>query len=313
MARFQVAVQEGEAAGLMVGGDHYQRLTVLVGKTEGCCNGPVKGQLFDDGSGEAVRVAGVVNLGSFHHEEKALAGEAPEFVDGLGGNVGQKVQCFLGGVRAHSLVDGNHLARDGCGPKGVVTIGIAFGFDAGHQVQAVLPGIFEIVRSAAAQKVQVAGGGEVTCDEFGAVTLRSVAVEYGRGGVGDVSHRDHACGLAFVVEPVGQAGIPFGTVMVGGDVARPGEFAGGEGAAARCGVADEIVLRVVELDADALEFEEGEIPVVGIGAGGNLVQAHAVADEKNHVLDSFLAAVVPEGGRIGGNALRELKLFVLET
>ena len=136
-------------------------------------------------------MAGIVNLGSFHHEEKALAGEAPELVDGFGGDIGQEVQRFLGCIRAHSLVDGNHLAGDGGGAQGVVAVGIPFGFDTGHQVQAVLPGVFEIVRSAAAQKVQVAGGGEVACDELGAVTLRSVAVEYGGSGIGDVSHRDY--------------------------------------------------------------------------------------------------------------------------
>ena len=94
---------------------------------------------------------------------------------------------------------------------------------------------------------------------------------------------------------------------------RPGHLARREGAAAGSGIPDEIVVRIVELDADVLDFQQAQVAVVCIGAGHDLVDAHAVADEEDHVLDLLGTAVIPVGGRVGRNPPGELEPLVLET
>ena len=140
-----------------------------------------------------------------------------------------------------------------------------------------------------------------------------MAVEDGRGGVGDVTQGDDTRGLSDALEIVGQCGILHRAVLIGRNVPRPGNFARREGAAAGGGIPDEIVVRIVELDADILDFQQAQVAVIRIGAGHDLVQAHAVPDEEDDILDLLLAAVVPVGRRISRNALGKLQFLVLET
>ena len=93
----------------------------------------------------------------------------------------------------------------------------------------------------------------------------------------------------------------------------PGHLARREGAATGSGIADEIVVRVVELDADVLDFQQAQVAVIRIGSGHHLVDTHAVADEEDHVLDLLGTAVIPGGRRVGRNPPGELEPLVLET
>ena len=257
-------------------------------------------------------MAGIIDLGAFHHQEEALLGLLGQFVDRRPGNVRQEIQRFLCGVRAHAIVQADHLAGSPVYGQGVRQIAVSIGLNAGEHIDAIRTGILDIVPAAAADEVHVAGE-PVAGDFVRAVAFGGMAVEDGRRGVCDIAQGDDARGLAEALEIVRQRGILHRTVLVRRNVARPGDFPRRERTAARGGIADEIVVRVVELDADVLDLQQAQVAVVRIGASHDLVDAHAVADEEDHVLDLLVAAVVPVRGRIGRNPLGELQPLILEA
>ena len=296
----------------MVGRHHHEGFPVGIGKLQGLRYGEVEAQLLDHRGREAVGVAGIVDLCPLHHEEEALLGFLRQLGNGCLGDIRQEIKRFLGRISAHPVIQADHLSGGLVHRQGVLRVGVAIGLHPGEEVDAVGPAPFHVVGAAPADEVHVAGK-PVAGDAFRAVPFGGMAVEDGRRRIGDVPEGDHARRLPEGLEIVRKRGILHRTVMVGSDVAGPGQVTGRQGAAARSGIPDEVILRVVELDANALHLEEAEVAVVGIGPGRDLVQAHAVADEENDVLDLLVGAVVPVGRRVRGDAAGELQLLVLEA
>ena len=76
------------------------------------------------------------------------------------------------------------------------------GLDSCKEVETVFPGILEIVRSAAGEKVQALVRGKIARDLVNAVALGGVGIENRRGGVSQVAEGHDTGRLALGVEIV---------------------------------------------------------------------------------------------------------------
>ena len=326
---------DGQAAGLVVAGDHDQGLLgVLGGKVDGHLDGIGQGLGVVDGGGGVVGVAGPVDLAALaHHEEAVLV--LAEDLDALGDIVGQGPHV-LGAVHliGHGVAVGQVLVDDDHGAAGD-GLGLLLGHD--HIVAGLLGQIIQIglvalgsVRGeqTAAGEVLEAGLHQLQADVVVVVAAGLVGVEGGGGGVVQVDGGDDAHGVALLaVELLGDGLIFHGAGLVHVDGAGVGLVPGGDGGGGGGGVGGEGVGVVGDGGAGGLEVHEVQVlgavqnsalvvvqagsglPVVlvvegtqEVAGGLDLGIAHAVADEQEHVLGG-LQGLVGVGHSGGGDRL----------
>ena len=59
---FQIAIEQGQPPGFVIGGDNHERFPVLVGKLQGFTDGLIKIQHFLNHIPDIIRVAAVIDL-----------------------------------------------------------------------------------------------------------------------------------------------------------------------------------------------------------------------------------------------------------
>ena len=292
------AVLDGVAAGFVVGGDDDECFAVFLGEVQHFADGVVELDHFGDDVVGFIGVAAPVDLGTFDHQEEALVFAVALLQEG-GGHFGGGYEVVA------ALAEGERLPV--CGQVEVVFLGVGtdvFHFDVDETFYHV------IVR--AQFGAQVSGVHFAAVEEFGAAANEEIDVGFceisgnflvvfsapvvghetgGRcvhdGAVGDETGRQ-AGGFGQL-----QDGDYGRGVHVYADGAVVGFNAGAErgGAGGRVGYQVIAAVRFMQTyDGETLQVQ---LIAVAVHSGGNLGDAHAVANHQDDVLRALFGRFRP--------------------
>ena len=311
LALLQIAVLQGNGAGVMVGGNHHQGVAVLGGEFQHVAQGAVEVQELLHGLLDVVAVQPVVDAGAFDHHHEAVF-ILRELVQALGHHAAEQVSALPshGQVVRGQDADDRHLGRHqlflGEG-YGVAGIGHLLG-----DVTAVLAVHGEPVQTAACQVIHTAG--HVVGDEVVLIIAELVvAAEVAGGSIGKVAG-DHGAGLLAHLGGIYQDGILVRCVRRRAHVAVGGLHTRGQGRSTGTGIGDELVGAPGAGQAHVGHIVQVQLAVVQHPGAAHLFQSHAVSNEEDDVLHLIALRRLLNGNDVvspGGGVILQRSLFLL--
>ncbi len=274
------ALQEGEAAGVVVGRDHHQGVAVFLGPLQNSANHFVKVEEFLAHVPHFILVGPVINLGAFHHEEEAFL--VIQHLKGFQGAFHEDGAAVQRGLEVVFVVQAQEFVAFCIGNVfQLVHVGIALGFHLFNEVAAVGALVPEM-GAAAGNEVHV-GVNILGRQAFLVLPGGAVDAEVRRGSVVDAAGNGHARLLAFDALGPLQVGLHFLSVRAQADIAVLGLFAVGQGGSAGAGVRDEFVRSIGAGIAHIRHLVNVQGTAVGYPAHAPLRQAGAVANHEDDV------------------------------